>query len=276
MSEPLVVVSRLLQPRERWYQKRRRWLSSRFAWYPGAVSMRALIVTPTYNERDNIVSFVEAVRRATPDAKIVIVDDDSPDGTGAIADRIAARDAHVSVMHRRRRLGLGSAYLEAFREGLKQDFDCFFEMDADHSHDPKYLDSFFRALEAGADVVVGSRNIAGGSVQGWGPVRHFVSKGGSLYSRMILQAPVHDMTTGFKAFTRRALSCIDLDAVRSNGYSFQIEMTYRALRAGLKVVEVPIVFVDRRAGQSKMSRRIFMEAVGVVWRLRLDTLLGRL
>jgi dolichol-phosphate mannosyltransferase len=237
--------------------------------------MRTLIVTPTFNERDNIVSFVESVRQAAPQAKILIVDDNSPDGTGEVADGIARHDPHVSVMHRPRRLGLGTAYLDAFRQGLRQDFDCFFEMDADHSHDPKYLDSFFAALEAGADVVVGSRNIAGGSVEGWGPVRHFVSKGGSYYSRMILQAPVHDMTTGFKAFTRRALSCIDLDAVHSNGYSFQIEMTYRALRAGLKVVEVPIVFVDRRAGQSKMSRRIFAEAVGIVWRLRLDALLGR-
>jgi len=180
------------------------------------------------------------------------------------------------VLHRPRRMGLGTAYLEAFRQGLHQGFDCFFEMDADFSHDPKYLGAFFEALAAGADVVVGSRNVPGGSVQGWGPLRHFVSKGGSLYSRVILQVPVQDLTTGFKAFTRRALSSIDLGAVHSNGYSFQIEMTYRALRAGLRVVEVPIVFVDRRAGQSKMSRRIFVEAIGVVWRLRLDALLGRL
>jgi len=238
--------------------------------------MRVLIVTPTYNEQDNIAAFVEAVRRVAPQAAIVIVDDNSPDGTGAIADRIAARDANVSVMHRPRRLGLGTAYVEAFREGLKKDFDVFCEMDADLSHDPKYLPSFFAALQEGADVVVGSRNVPGGAVEGWGPLRHLVSKGGSLYSRAILQVPVQDLTTGFKAFTRKALTRIDLEAVRSNGYSFQIEMTYRALRAGLKVVEVPIVFVDRRAGHSKMSRRIVVEAVGVVWRLRLDALRGRL
>jgi len=238
--------------------------------------MRTLIAIPTYNERDNLVTFVQAVRAEAPEARILIVDDSSPDGTGAIADEIAARDRNVAVLHRPRRLGLGTAYLEAFRQGLEQGFDCFFEMDADFSHDPKYLGAFFEALAGGADVVVGSRNVPGGAVEGWGPLRHFVSKGGSLYSRVILQVPVQDLTTGFKAFTRRALSSIDLDAVHSNGYSFQIEMTYRALRAGLRVVEVPIVFVDRRAGQSKMSRRIFVEAIGVVWRLRLDALRGRL
>jgi dolichol-phosphate mannosyltransferase len=238
--------------------------------------MRALIVTPTYNERDNIAAFVEAVRNVAPEAQIVIVDDASPDGTGEIADRIAASDARVNVIHRPSRQGLGTAYLDAFRQGLRGDFDYFFEMDADLSHDPRYLPSFFAALAEGADVVVGSRNIPGGSIQGWGLLRHVISKGGSLYSRLVLQAPIHDLTTGFKAFTRRALLGIDLDAVRSNGYSFQIEMTYRALRAGLRVVEVPIVFVDRRAGHSKMSRRIVAEAVGVVWRLRLDALLHRL
>ena len=238
--------------------------------------MRALIVTPTFNERDNIVAFVAALRRAAPEATVVVVDDNSPDGTGALAERIAAGDPNVRVMHRARRMGLGTAYIEAFRQGLREDFDVFFEMDADFSHDPKYLESFFAALRDGADVVVGSRNVAGGAVEGWGPLRHFVSKGGSLYSRVFLQAPVRDLTTGYKAFTRRALSVIDLDAVHSNGYSFQIEMTYRALRAGLKVVEVPIVFVDRRAGHSKMSKRIFLEAVGVVWRLRLDALRRRL
>lgn len=241
-----------------------------------AVKPRALIVTPTFNERENLERFVDEVRNAAPDADLLIVDDASPDGTGEIADRIAARDAKVRVMHRAGKLGLGTAYVEAFTQGLSEGYEQFFEMDADLSHDPKYLDDFFRALDAGADVVVGSRNIPGGGVEGWGLGRHILSKGGSLYSRLILDVPIRDLTTGYKAFTRRALEVIDLSDIRSNGYSFQIEMTYRALRRGLEVVEVPIVFVDRTVGQSKMSRRIFAEAVGVVWRLRLEALIGKL
>lgn len=238
--------------------------------------MRTLIVTPTYNERSNLPTFVDAVRAAAPEVDILVVDDASPDGTGEVADEIARRDPRVSVLHRAGKLGLGSAYLEAFRRGLDQGFDRFLEMDADLSHDPKYLPDFFRALDQGADVVIGSRNVPGGSVEGWGAGRHVLSKGGSLYSRTILGVGVRDLTSGYKAFSRRALEAIELDRVRSNGYSFQIELTYRALRQGMKVVEVPIVFVDRRAGQSKMSRRIFAEAVAEVWRLRFDAMSGRL
>jgi dolichol-phosphate mannosyltransferase len=238
--------------------------------------MRTLIVTPTYNERSNLPTFVDAVRAAAPEADILVVDDASPDGTGEVADEIARRDPRLSVLHRAGKLGLGSAYLEAFRRGLAQGFDRFLEMDADLSHDPKYLPDFFRALDQGADVVIGSRNVPGGSVEGWGTGRHVLSKGGSLYSRTILGVGVRDLTSGYKAFSRRALEAIELDRVRSNGYSFQIELTYRALRRGMKVVEVPIVFVDRRAGQSKMSRRIFAEAVAEVWRLRFDAMSGRL
>lgn len=240
------------------------------------VTKRALIVTPTYNERENLERFVAEVRATAPEADLLIVDDASPDGTGALADRIAARDSKVRVLHRAGKLGLGTAYLEAFTKGLLEGYDRFFEMDADLSHDPKYLADFFRELDAGADVVVGSRNIPGGGVEGWGLGRHVLSKGGSLYSRVILGVPIRDLTTGYKAFTRKALEAIGLSEVRSNGYSFQIEMTYRALQRGLKVVEVPIVFVDRTVGQSKMSRRIFAEAVGVVWRLRLEAMLGKL
>jgi dolichol-phosphate mannosyltransferase len=149
-------------------------------------------------------------------------------------------------------------------------------MDADFSHDVRYLPDFVRALDEGADVVIGSRNIPGGGVEGWGPARHFISKGGSIYSRTILGLGVRDLTSGYKAFTRRALEAIDLQSVESNGYSFQIEMTYRAIRKGMKVVEVPIVFVDRRAGQSKMSRKIFIEAIGIVWKLRAGALRGKL
>ena len=241
-----------------------------------SVTRKTLIVTPTYNERANIERFVASVRAAAPEADLLIVDDASPDGTGELADQIAARDPKVRVLHRPGKLGLGTAYVEAFTKGLREGYDLFFEMDADGSHDPRYLADFFRAVDEGADVVVGSRNIPGGGVEGWGLGRHVLSKGGSLYSRIILGVPIRDMTTGYKAFTRRALETIGLSDIRSNGYSFQIEMTYRALQRGLKVVEVPIVFVDRMVGQSKMSRRIFLEAVGVVWRLRLEAARGKL
>jgi dolichol-phosphate mannosyltransferase len=237
---------------------------------------RALIVTPTYNERANLERFVSEVRAAAPHADLLIVDDGSPDGTGELADQIAEDDPQVRVMHRPAKLGLGTAYVKAFRWGLERDYQQFFEMDADLSHQPKYLADFFRELEAGADVVVGSRNIPGGAVEGWGLGRQVLSKGGSAYSRLILTVPVHDLTTGFKAFQRHVLEQINLETVHSNGYSFQIEMTYRALRRGFRVVEVPIVFVDRTLGRSKMNRKIFLEAVGVVWKLRGEALLGKL
>jgi dolichol-phosphate mannosyltransferase len=240
------------------------------------VGKRALIVTPTYNERANIERFVSEVRKLAPAADMLIVDDASPDGTGDIADDIARRDPKVKVLHRPGKLGLGTAYIDAFRRGLGEGYDLFFEMDADLSHDPKYLPLFFRALAEGADVVVGSRNIPGGAVEGWGPGRQILSKGGSLYSRAILGVGVRDLTTGYKAFTRHALLAIDLDTVRSNGYSFQIEMTFRALKCNLRVVEVPIVFVDRTLGQSKMNGKIFREAIGIVWKLRYEAARGRL
>ena len=238
--------------------------------------MKTLIVTPTYNEQDNLPRFVAAVRTAAPEADVMIVDDASPDGTGDVADDLASKDDHVHVIHRPGKLGLGTAYVDAFRWGLSRGYDWFFEMDADLSHDAKYLVDFFHALEDGADVVIGSRNIPGGGVEGWGVGRHVISKGGSLYSRAILGLPVRDLTSGYKAFSRRALETVELDRVRSNGYSFQIETTFRAHLKGLKIVEVPIVFVDRRAGHSKMSRRIFAEAVGVVWKLRLDAMRNKL
>jgi dolichol-phosphate mannosyltransferase len=235
----------------------------------------ALIVVPTYNERSNLEAFVQAVRNAAPGATVLVVDDNSPDGTGTLADRLAERDARVSVLHRPGKLGLGTAYLDGFRWGLAGSFQRFLEMDADFSHDPGHLGAFFEALDAGADVVLGSRNVPGGSVKGWGLGRHVLSKGGSLYARVILGVQTRDLTTGYKAFTRRALETIDLASVRSNGYSFQIEMTYRALRAGLRVVEIPITFVDRRVGHSKMDGRVFAEAVVSVWRLRWDSIQGR-
>ena len=237
---------------------------------------RTLIVTPTYNEKDNLPRFVDAVRSAYPEADLMIVDDNSPDGTGDLADGIAAKDEHVRVMHRAGKLGLGTAYIQAFQKGLGEGYDRFFEMDADLSHDVRYLPAFVNALDDGADVVIGSRNIPGGGVEGWGLGRHVISKGGSLYSRTILGLSVKDLTSGYKAFTRRALDAIDIDTIHSNGYSFQIEMTYRAIRKGMRVKEVPIIFVDRTAGASKMSRKIFLEGIGVVWKLRAESLLGKL
>jgi len=238
---------------------------------------RSLIVTPTYNERENLEPFLEGVFRWAPKTHVLVVDDASPDGTGKLADEIAARDPRVRVMHRAGKLGLGSAYRQAFAEGLKDArYDLFYEMDADLSHDPQYLPQFERALEAGADLVIGSRNIPGGGVEGWGVGRHVLSKGGSFYSRTILGLRVRDLTSGYKGFRRRALEAIDLAAIHSEGYSFQIEMTYRLLRKGMRVDEVPIVFVDRRQGASKMSRRIFAEAIGVVWKLRADALRGKI
>jgi len=232
----------------------------------------ALIVTPTYNERSNLETFVESTLGVAPGAHILIVDDNSPDGTGALADELAARDKRVRVLHRPSKLGLGTAYIAAFQLGLREGYRHFFEMDADLSHDPRHLPEFFRELEAGADVVVGSRNIRGGNVLGWGAGRHALSKGGSLYSRLILGVGVRDLTSGYKAFQRDALSAVIAGSVVSNGYSFQIEMTYRALRLGLSVKEVPIVFVDRQVGASKMDRKIVLEAVTTVWKLRLRAL----
>lgn len=227
-----------------------------------------LIVVPTFNEAENLESLVVAVLSTLPSAELLVVDDASADGTGAVAASLADADARVHVLHRPAKLGLGTAYVDGFRWGLERGYARFFEMDADFSHEPSYLPAFVAALEAGADLVVGSRNMPGGRVEGWGPLRHFLSKGGSLYSRLLLGTSVRDMTTGFKAYSRAALERIDIGSIRSNGYAFQIETTYRAIRRGLRVVELPIVFVDRRAGRSKMSRRDVFEAVVAVLDLR--------
>jgi dolichol-phosphate mannosyltransferase len=230
---------------------------------------RALIVVPTYNERDNVDEVVARFLAEVPAANLLFVDDNSPDGTGEVLDGIAARDKRVHVMHRPGKLGLGTAYLDGFRWGLARGYEFLFEMDADFSHDPKYLPGMLALAEGGADVVVGSRYVAGGGTENWGVGRKIISRGGSLYARTILGVKVRDLTAGFICWRRRALEAIELEAVRSNGYSFQIEMKYRALQAGLSIVETPIVFADRRIGQSKMSRAIFVEALLMVWKLRL-------
>lgn len=229
--------------------------------------MRCLVVVPTFNEADNVAHLLRAVRTALPSAEVLVVDDASPDGTAARARAVAAHDSGVFVLERAAKLGLGSAYVAGFSWGLLRGYERFVEMDADFSHDPADLRQLLAALDAGADVAVGSRNVPGGAIVGWGPGRHLLSKGGSLYARLVLGSPVRDMTTGFKAYTRRALERIDLASLGSNGYAFQIETTFRALQQGLSVVEVPITFVDRRAGQSKMSYREVAEAIWVVWRL---------
>lgn len=231
-----------------------------------------LVVTPTFDERDNLRAFVDSVFAAAPEAHVLVVDDASPDGTGLLADELAAHDRRLSVLHRPKKAGLGTAYRDGFAWALARGYDVVIEMDADLSHDARYLPSFLTVLANGADVVVGSRGVVGGGVVGWGPLRHAISRGGSLYSRTILGCDVRDMTSGFKAYTRRALHAIDAPSLRSNGYAFQIETTFRALAAGLSVVEVPIVFVDRRAGRSKLSRRVFAEAAYRVWALRFASL----
>jgi dolichol-phosphate mannosyltransferase len=228
----------------------------------------ALIIVPTYNEAENVRGIAERLLEALPVADVLFVDDNSPDGTGEIQDEIAAANPRCHVMHRAGKLGLGTAYVEGFAWGLARDYKFLFEMDADGSHDPKYLPQMLSLAEDGADVVVGSRNIPGGGTVNWGMGRNILSKGGSFYARTILGIDVRDVTAGFICWRRDVLEALDLPTVDSNGYSFQIEMKYRAIKRGYKIVETPIVFVDRRVGQSKMSRAIVAEALLKVWALR--------
>ena len=229
--------------------------------------LRALVCLPTYDEKDNVVPITEAILAATPDVDVLIIDDNSPDGTGQLADGIAAREPRVKVLHRAGKEGLGKAYLAGFDWALGHGYELILEMDADFSHDPKYLPGMLEAAR-GADLVLGSRNIPGGGTVNWGVGRKIISRGGSLYARTILGIPVRDLTGGFKCFHRKVLESIDLATVECSGYAFQIELTFRALRRGFRVVEFPIVFVDRRVGQSKMSKRIVLEALRKVWSIR--------
>ena len=237
---------------------------------------RTLVITPTYDERENLPVLAERLLQAVPGVDLLVVDDASPDGTGAIADALHERHGdRVRVVHRDHKRGLGSAYVEGFRRALAGGYDVVVQMDADLSHDPAAVPALLRAIEEGADLVVGSRWVPGGGIEGWGLARLVLSRGGSLYSRTILGAPLRDLTSGFKALRRTVIESIDPATIRSEGYSFQIEVTFRALQAGARVVEVPIVFVDRRAGRSKLSRAIFVEAIGMPWRLRLEALRRR-
>ena len=231
------------------------------------------LILPTYNERDNIEPIVaaagEVLARAAPDGfRMLIVDDGSPDGTGQIADRLAGEHDWLEVLHRREKSGIGPAYLAGFRHALDREAGFLMEMDSDFSHDPADLARLLGAVRAGADLALGSRYVPGGGVRDWGPLRRLVSEGGSLYARWVLGLRVRDLTGGFKCFRREVLEAIHFDGVRSRGYAFQVELTYRAVRAGFRVVEVPIIFRDRRTGQSKMSWRIAAEAMVLVPRLR--------
>jgi dolichol-phosphate mannosyltransferase len=232
---------------------------------------RVLIIVPTYNEKDNLEPIIAAVEQALPVADFLVIDDNSPDGTGQLADALAARDPKVKVMHRPGKLGLGTAYLAGFRRALDDGYDYVFEMDADFSHDPKYLAPMLEVARTEGDMVVGSRYVAGGGTENWGALRKVISQGGSLYARTVLGVSTRDLTSGFICYRRALLEGIGLDTIRSNGYSFQIEMKYRAQKAGYRVVEHPIVFVDRRVGSSKMSRKIFVEALTMVWKMRFSS-----
>jgi dolichol-phosphate mannosyltransferase len=236
--------------------------------------VRATICLPTYNEAENLERMVRALE--PHGARVLVIDDSSPDGTGEIADRLAAELDYVDVLHRERKEGLGPAYLAGFARALADGAELILELDCDFSHDPADVPRLIAAAEAGADLVLGSRYVEGGSIGDWGAIRRTVSAGGSLYARLLLGVPVGDLTGGFKCFRRHVLESIDLDAVHAKGYAFQIELTYRALRKGFRVVEVPIRFVDRTHGGSKMSRTIVLEAVWKVPLLRLRALLGKL
>ena len=236
--------------------------------------MKAVVCLPTYNERENLERMVDAL--ADKDVSVLVIDDSSPDGTGELADRLAAEHDHVEVLHRPRKEGLGPAYLAGFERALADpEVELVLEMDADFSHDPADVPRLIAAA-ADADLVLGSRYVEGGSIGSWGAARRLVSAGGSLYARVLLGVSVHDLTGGFKCFHRRVLETLDLRAIESRGYAFQIETTYRALLAGFRVVEVPITFVDREHGGSKMSRSIVLEAIWKVPVLRVRALLGRL
>jgi dolichol-phosphate mannosyltransferase len=232
--------------------------------------MRATICLPTYNERVNLEPMIDALRDVLRDGdRVLVVDDNSPDGTGEIADRLAAELAFVDVLHRPQKDGLGPAYLAGFKRALVDGAELVLEMDCDFSHDPEAVPRLIAAAEDGADVVLGSRYVRGGRVGNWGLVRRVISRGASLYTALFLQMGVRDPTGGFKCFRRSVLETLDLDAISAKGYAFQIETTYRAKQAGFRIVEVPITFVDRTAGHSKMSRTIVLEAIWRVPLLRL-------
>jgi dolichol-phosphate mannosyltransferase len=237
---------------------------------------RALVIVPTYNERFNIARLIPAILAQDPSLEVLVVDDGSPDGTGEIVDGIAANNARVHVIHRASKLGLGTAYIAGFRWALERKYDLVFEMDADFSHNPERLPEFLEAIRE-SDVVLGSRYQNGHvNVVNWPMSRLFLSYAANIYARFVTGLPIFDTTGGFKCFRRNVLESIDLNSVKSNGYAFQIEMSYRAWKRGFQLFEIPIIFVDRTEGVSKMSKKIVREAIWMVWRLRWWSLTGRI
>jgi dolichol-phosphate mannosyltransferase len=228
---------------------------------------KTILLVGTYNERENIEPLITNVLEVAPDIHVLIIDDNSPDGTGRIADGLAAAHPEVSVLHRPGKLGLGTAYVAGFRHALARGYDRIITMDADFSHDPRFLPEFLAALES-HDVVVGTRYMRGGGVENWPPHRRALSRGGSFYARLVTGMPLRDATGGFNAFRREVLEAIGIESIRSEGYSFTIEMKFRSWRKGFRIAEVPIVFVDRTRGKSKMSKKIFLEALLRCWLLR--------
>jgi dolichol-phosphate mannosyltransferase len=235
---------------------------------------RAVVCLPTYNELENLEPMLRAL--GDKSVRVLVIDDNSPDGTGELADRLAAELDYVDVLHRERKEGLGPAYLAGFRHALAADAELVLEMDCDFSHDPADVPRLIAAVEAGADLALGSRYVEGGAVRNWGVLRRVVSAGGSFYARVLLGVSVRDLTGGFKCYRRTVLETIDLDAIHSKGYAFQIETTYRTLRQGFSVVEVPITFADREVGGSKMSKAIVAEAIWKVPALKLAALRAKL
>jgi dolichol-phosphate mannosyltransferase len=237
--------------------------------------MKPLVIIPTYNERENIVELLRRIFALERGIEVLIVDDNSPDGTGALADEMAAADPRVHVLHRAGKMGLGSAYVAGFRYALDRDYDVVFEMDADFSHSPDSLPEFLKEIET-ADLVLGSRYLYGVTVVNWPLTRLILSYAANVYSRVITGMNIKDATGGFKCFRRQVLESIDWSRVKSDGYGFQIEINFKAYRKGFRIKEIPILFVDRHAGESKMSRKIVWEAAWMVWRLRFLDLIGAL
>ncbi len=238
-------------------------------------TQRVLIIFPTYNERDNIDKIVHAVLPLDARIHVLIVDDNSPDGTGEIADRLVRQEPKVNVLHRVKKEGLGQAYIAGFKWAIERKYDYIFEMDADFSHGPEYLKDFLREIKE-YDLVLGSRYIAGVNVINWPISRLLLSYYANVYTRIVTGLPLRDATGGFKCYRREVLESIDLDDIGSTGYAFQIEMSMRAWKKGFTIKEIPIIFVDRRAGESKMSKKIVREAVWMVWWLRLKAIFGKL
>ncbi len=236
---------------------------------------RALIIFPTYNEKENIKRIIEAVLPMDPGINVLVVDDNSPDGTGQIADQLSMANPRVNVLHRNKKEGLGRAYIAGFKWGIEKKFDYLFEMDADFSHSPEFIKDFLMAIRD-YDIILGSRYISGVNVINWPMSRLLLSYFANMYTRIITGMPVKDATGGFKCFRRQVLESIDLDAIKSNGYTFQIEVSMRAWKKGFRIHEIPIVFTDRQQGASKMSKKIIREAIWMVWYLRLMSILGKL